>query len=149
MTDMRMARELKMAEEDVGTRAERDRERRWWRTFVPIVLSGFVAGFAFALADQGETFLAGKIPPLIAVLIAGSYVVTMIWGTWAYKRVADELEMQNNLWGTAVGGSALLLVYPPWWILWRGGLVGEPVHEALFLLLFVTAIGAYLWKKYR
>ncbi len=78
MTDMRMARELKMAEEDIGTRAERDRERRWWRTFVPIVLSGFVAGFAFALADQGETFLAGKIPPLIAVLIAGSYVVTMI-----------------------------------------------------------------------
>ena len=149
MTDMAMPREPAMTDEDIGVRAERERQRRWWRTFVPVVLSGFVAGFAFALADRGERFLAGEIPPLLAVLIAGSYLVTMIWGTWAYKRVADELELQNNLWGTAVGGSVLLLVYPPWWILWRGGLVGEPMHGALFLLLFGSAILAYLWKKYR
>ena len=73
----------------------------------------------------------------------------MIGGTIAVRRTTDEVERHNNLWGLGMGASAVMLVYPPWWMLWRGGLVGEPSHVALFLLLVAISTAFYLWKKFR
>lgn len=135
---------------DVGEAAELQQTMRTKRVLALCGISGFVAGLAFAWGELGDgAFLSGTIPAWLAVAIALSYVVAMTWGSIAFKRSADEHEMQINIWGSAIGASALLLIYPPWWVLWRGGLIGEPVHEILFATLFIVAIGAYLWKKFR
>ncbi|MDQ3140195.1 MAG: hypothetical protein M3Q15_05665 [Pseudomonadota bacterium] len=137
-------------EDDSGTKAERSRSRKWWTVMALVAASGFAAGAidgTVSTTDGG--FMQGALPGWLAIAIAISYLVSIVVGTIAYKRYSDELDIQANIWGSAVGASALLLTYPVWWILWRGQLVGEPVHETLFLLMFGSALLGYLWKKYR
>ena len=136
--------ELSGAEE-----AERRKRRKWWTMLGVSGLAGFGTGLGFVLAEKGDGFLSGRIPAPLAIGFAALYVVVILAGTVAMKRMTDELELHNNLYGVAMGGSAVLLVYPPWWLLWRGEVVPEPGHEILFLLLFASAMLAYLWKKYR
>jgi hypothetical protein len=136
--------ELSGAEE-----AERQKRRKWWTMLGVSGLAGAGTGLGFVVAAKGDGFMSGPIPAWLAIAFAALYVATMIVGTIAMKRMTDEVEIHNNLWGMAIGGSAVLLVYPPWWMLWRGEVAPEPGHEALFLLLFASAILAYLWKKYR
>ena len=130
--------------------AERARRRKWYAVLGVSLVAGFSTGLSFALSERGGAgFLTGTIPSWLAIGFAALYLAMMIFGTLAMKRVTDEVELHNNVFGMAVGGSAVMLVYPPWWMLWRGEVVAEPSHAALFLLLFLAAIGAYLWKKYR
>jgi hypothetical protein len=129
--------------------AERARRRKWFAVLGVSMVAGFSTGIGFAASESGEGFLEGRIPAPLAIGFAALYLIMMIFGTIAMKRVTDEVEVHNNLYGMAVGGSMVMLAYPPWWMLWRGDVVREPSHEALFLLLFLSAIAAYLWKKYR
>ena len=135
--------------EDVGAAAERRQRRRWLGLFGLAIACGLATGLAFALTSQGPGFGAGSIPPILAAVGAAVYLVMMIGGSYAMFRVTDEVEVDNNVRGLAAGGGALLLVYPAWWMLWQGGLVAEPTHDALFLLMFGAALAYYLWKKYR
>jgi len=134
---------------DSGAEAERARRRKWHLVLGAALATGLAAGFGFAFADEGQGFFRATIPPTLAAAIAALYLLMMVVGTVAMKRVTDEVEIHNNLYGMAIGGSAVLLVYPPWWILWRGEVLPEPPHEALFLLFFGSALVAYLWKKFR
>lgn len=147
MTNMMRARptEAKMAEPDDFSAAER-RQRRKLTGLIAIAIGlGVATALAFAGSDQD----AGTIAPAIAAAGAAVYVAMMTLGTWAMIRITDEVEVYNNVLGLAAGAGAVLLVYPSWWMLWRGGLVREPTHDAVFLLMFGAALIAYLWKKYR
>jgi drug/metabolite transporter (DMT)-like permease len=135
--------------ESEGAAAERQRRRKWWTLLGVALAAGFGTGFGVALTEEGGAFGDGRIPEWLAIGATVVYLATMIVGTVMMKRFTDELEMHNNIFGLAVGASALLLVYPPWLMLWRGGLVGEPSHGALFLAMFLPAMATYLWKKYR
>jgi len=137
-----------MAKSDLFAEAEKARSRRWRGIILASMIAGFVSGFGFVALKQGDGFLTGTIPAWLGWVLALLYLVTMIAGSIAMRRVADELEMHNNLWGLAIGASALIFVYPPWWLLWRGEVLPEPTHEGLFLLLFVATALGYGWKKY-
>jgi hypothetical protein len=134
---------------DVGAEAEKKRRRGWWTLLAAALASGFAAGLGFSMAKHGGGFLEGTIPRGVAIAIAVSYVATILIGTVLGRRLTDELERSNNQYGLAMGASAVLLVYPAWWILWRGRVVMEPQHGALFILLFAVAVAAYGWKKFR
>jgi hypothetical protein len=135
--------------EDLGVRLERQRRRKWWSLLALAVVAGVVTSIAFNLAGAGVMFDAGTIPGWLAVAGAAIYVGTMLFGTFAMRSVSDELEVHNNVWGLAAGGFALLIVYPAWWMLWRGQVAPEPGHEPLFWVMFVSATITYLWKKLR
>ena len=140
---------MKRPEEPSGAQAERARRRKWWTLLGVALAAGFATGFGVALTEEGGPFAGGRIPEWLAIAAVAVYLVTMIVGTVMMKRFTDEVEMHNNIFGLAVGASALTLVYPPWVMLWRGGLVGEPTHLPMFLVMFVPATATYLWKKYR
>lgn len=135
--------------ESEGAAAERRQRRKWWTLLGVALVAGFGTGLGVALTEEGGAFGDGRIPEWLAIGAVAVYLGLMIVGTYVMKKVTDELEMHNNILGLAVGASALLLVYPPWLMLWRGGLVGEPGHGALFLVMFLPAMATYLWKKYR
>ena len=126
------------------------KKRRLWTVIGVLFGAGFASGFGFALAEDSDAgWLSGPIPAWLAVLLSVVWLTAMIAGSWFYKRNADELEINANLWGAAVGASTLLIGYPVWFLLWRGELAGEPNPHVMFVTLYLTGIGGYLWKKYR
>ena len=147
MINMTRARGPAMAAPEPGAAAESRRRRKWRALFGLSVALGVVTAIAFVVT--GDPGGAGTIPAAVAAAGAAVYVAMMVLGSLAMVRVTDEHEVHNNVWGLAAGGGALLVVYPAWWMLWRGGLVVEPGHSAMFLLMFGSALVAYLWKKYR
>jgi drug/metabolite transporter (DMT)-like permease len=135
--------------DDPGAAAERRQRARWRRLLGLAVASGVATALAFAFTRTGESYGAGTLAPELTIAGAVVYVLLMVFGSYAMTRVTDEVEIHNNVVGLAAGGGALLLAYPPWWMLWRGGLVPEPTHGALFFLMFGAALAVYAWKKYR
>lgn len=135
--------------EDIGAAAERRQRGKWRRLLGLAIASGVATGLAFAFTRTGDGSGAGTLSPGLTIAGAVVYVLMMVLGSYAMVRVTDEVEVRNNVVGLAAGGAALLLCYPPWWMLWRGGLVPEPTHLAMFLLMFGPALAVYVWKKYR
>lgn len=49
--------------------------------------------------------------------------------------------------GGMFGASVVMVGYPAWFLLWKGGIVREPVHELIYGALLVATTGALLWNK--
>lgn len=134
---------------DAGIRADRARQRRIYLIMGTLAGAGFVVGFFSSMFErEGGGFLEG-IGPVWAVAASIILVVSVIVGTIVYFRQVDELERRNNYWANATGCNAVLIGYPVWYLLWRGGLVSEPTHESVFVVLIAATTLAYLWKKFR
>jgi cation transport ATPase len=128
-----------------GERAEAARKRRAAMLFAISMAVAVAMVVGTAIFKQGH----GRIAPGWAVAFVGLYLVA-VFASWRFAcRVSDEVELRNNVGALAAGGTAYALVYPAWYFLWRGGLVPEPIHEALFVVAFLTTMTAYLWKRYR
>ena len=151
MTDRTAAptREARMRDaEDEGAAAERLRQRKW----LGLIGLCLAAGAATAVAVEATREAGvpgGMIPSWVAIGIAIVFLIISVGGTYAMVRITDEVEIHNNVWGFAAGSAALFVVYPVWCALWRGGLVPEPTHFALFAIAAVVSFLAYLWMKYR
>jgi len=70
-------------------------------------------------------------------------------GSILFFRRIDEFERQDNLFASAVATNVVLIGYPVWFMLWKGGWVAEPEHSLVFAALFVAASVAYLYRKFR
>ena len=141
--------EAGVVELDRGEAVERSRNRRYWTVVVALFAVGLVVGLVMAMAEGEGDFLSARLPPAVAVALAAVTFLAMTIGTWAYCKRSDEVDIYANLWGAAAGASALMVVYPVWVILWKGGLLDEPHHVSLFLLTSVATLVGYAWKKYR
>ncbi|MCW3848320.1 hypothetical protein OF829_13830 [Sphingomonas sp. LB-2] len=128
-----------------GERAEAVRKRRTAILFAASMVVGVAMVVGTAIFKQGH----GRIAPGWAIAFVGLYLLA-VFGSWRFAcRVSDEVELRANVGALATGGTAYALVYPSWYFLWRGGLVPEPSHEALFVIAFVATMSAYLWKRFR
>ena len=65
------------------------------------------------------------------------------------KRHIDEIEQATQLWSVAAAGTVVILLYPIWYLLWRGQMIAEPNGHVMFAALCVVMIAAYMWKKFR
>lgn len=133
-----------------GERRAKARRRRMWTVLGALFVVGFVLGFGLSFADRTEAgFLEGPVPVWVAVLLSMVWLVAVVGGTWWYKTAVDELEIRINLWAMAVAGHAILLTYPVWWLMWRGGVFIEPNAHIMFGALYFVMLAAYCWKKFR
>lgn len=145
-----MAKTMQGAEPGPGERAERAKKRRQAWTIAGLMLAGGASGFALALAENGpEGILEATIGPETAIILASSFLVVCGIGVWFFVRNIDEHELALHYWASTVAAGAYVLVYPVWFLLWKGRLVPEPDHLTLFLLVIVTSFAAYLFKKSR
>ncbi len=132
-----------------GLAAARARTRRQQVILVALAAAGAVIGFFSAMFEvEGGGFLEG-IPAAWAITAAVITTTALAYGGWRYHRVTDELERRDNLWASAIALNFYLALYANWYLLWRGGLVREPAHEALAVATFAVMMLAYGYKKLR
>lgn len=133
-----------------GEALERRQRNRQALILSLLMLAGGITGLVLSLTEaDGAAMLQGAIPAGIAVALTVFWFVSVIGGSLWYKRHIDEIEQAAQLWGIAVAGSVVLVLYPAWYLLWRGQLVPEPNGHIMFGLLYAMMIGAYFWKKFR
>lgn len=139
-----------MVERGSGEAAERARRRRFWTLIAGLGLAGFALGFGTSMVetrDPGGMF--GEMPAGWALFAIAFFLVAVGYGSWRYFRLIDELEREDNRWAGFMAANALMIVYPVWYLLWRGGLVAEPSHEALFVGFWASVLAAYVYRKLR
>ncbi|HEX8483125.1 MAG TPA: hypothetical protein VF650_14605 [Allosphingosinicella sp.] len=134
-----------------GERRDAARRRKKWLIVAALGLAGAVPGFYIgvqhgAAAAQSRPFVWS---PTFALALAGMYLVAVVGGGLLLGKFVDEVERQRSYQAVSVAGLALMIVYPTWFLLWKGGFVPEPVHWMLFVLFWVSLALAHLWYRFR
>lgn len=142
-----------MARHDLGAgeAAERSRARRKWLMLGALFLAGLPVGFLIGQTetDHAHGYLVGTLPPLTAIVAAAVTLLAIIGGSLLLRRRHDEFERRDNDIASAMGANALISVYLPWYLLWRGGLLPEPGHEAMIAVVIVASLGTFGFLKLR
>lgn len=147
---MTRATEAPMVDGDWQARAKQ-RKRRINNVVGGLFCMGLLAGFLVGFFEEGDAglFSTNSVPPAVAIVAAVTFVIATTYGSWKLMKVSDELDRKINTSATVVAGNVLLIGYPAWFFLWKGGLV--PTPDAFWI--FCAAIGAsmvsYGWQKFR
>ena len=140
--------EARMADvEGTGARAEHARSRLFWSVLGGCVLAGAIVG-AVTVAATGDR-VGGEMAAGGAIAAALIYAASILGGSWYFFRIIDEVELRDNLIAGTIATYFYGTVYPVWYLLWKGGLTVEPIHEAIFFGTVIAMTIAYLWKKLR
>ena len=137
------------AEVSGGEAAERATRRRRL-----MILSGpFAAGLMLGgyVGFREFDILSGNAdwPPAVAIGLAAAFLLSVLGASLLLNRQMDEVERLNSYRASSIAGTFYFIAYPVWFLLWKGGLVPEPMHGALFLGFWAILIAAYLYYRYR
>jgi hypothetical protein len=147
-----------------GARAMRDRaqagegegreaaqRRRRWLIVGGLIATGVVAGYLTGDRNDGWAAMLGppSWSPAVAAALASIYLIASIVGSFLMNGVLDEVDRQRGHKAMSFAGTALVIVYPTWYFLWRGGLAAEPVHWMLFAFFWLSLVLATLWYRFR
>ena len=134
-----------------GERRDSARRRKRWVIVASLVVAGFVPGLYLGYKDGAALAEArsGIWPPALVAGLAVLYLVAVIGGGLLLRGVTDEVERQHSYKAASFAGMALMLVYPVWFLLWRGGFVPEPIHWVLFAIYWLGFALASLWYRFR
>ena len=134
-----------------GERREAARRRKRWMIVAALALVGVVPGFYMGYQDGAALARSEPLawPPAVAAALAGVYLLAVIGGGLLMSKVMDEVERQRGYKAVSFAGAALMVVYPTWFLLWKGGFVPEPVHWMLFVLFWLSLALASLWYRFR
>lgn len=147
---MTSSTEAAMVEADWQARAQR-RKARWYATCAILLGMGLLTGFLLGYFEKDGTDLmaANSIPTSIAILTVLIMGVALTVGQYYFVASSDELERRNMLNAVAMSGNVILVGFPLWFILWKGGLVPAPDAFALFAAAYAANIATYFWYKFR
>ncbi len=134
-----------------GEAANAAKRRTLWLVIGVLFAVGFVGGLSTALVEEVTDggWMTGTVPPWFALVAAAGTVLALVVGSWIFYRRIDELERHDNMFAGAVGANVVMVGYPVWFILWKGGWLPEPEHSLLFAALFVATMATYLYRKFR
>jgi hypothetical protein len=138
--------------EPIGPGESLERRRRGRQTLILALLMMAGGATAWVLMDvqqDGADLFRSPIPARVAIALALLWLISIIGGSLWYKRNIDEIEVAQQLWSIAAAGSIVLILYPAWYLLWRGQMLPEPNGHIMFGALYAVMIAAYLWKKFR
>lgn len=147
---MTSSAEVTMVESDWQVRAQQ-RKRRINMVIGTLFCVGLVSGFLVGFFEDEEAGLvaANSIPPWLAITSAIAFLIATTFGSWKLMKVSDELDRTINTQATMMAGNVLLIGYPTWFVLWKGGLVPTPDALWLFVAGFVSSMIVYAWQKFR
>lgn len=128
----------------IGERAERAQRRRAAAIMLASLLVAGVMIAGTAVFKQEHGHLAPTWAVAFVLLYVGALALC-----WRACHRFDEVEIRHTVDSLAVGAGVYAIVYPAWYFLSRGGLIVEPDHKAVFVIVFAAVTIAYLWKKFR
>jgi len=133
-----------------GERMERTQSRRRKTIIGTLFVLGMISGayVGYTVAEDGFD-PSRQWSPTVCLVLAGTYLAAMIFGSIALSKHMDEVERQVQYKAAAAAGGLYAIVYPVWFLLWKGGFVAEPIHWALFLLFWVALAVSALYYRFR
>ena len=135
---------------NVGEQRERSKRRKKIGIIAALFVFGVVVGFIVGFSEGEGLFDDGASwPPAMAIGIAVAYVVALVGGGIALSRQTDEIERLRQYKASALAGCAYFFTYPLWYVLWKGGFVPEPSHEAMFILFWFVLLSATIGYRFR
>lgn len=142
--------EATMADGDWQIRAQQ-RKRRINIVVGTLFCVGLVSGFLVGFFEDENAGLASpnSIPPWLAMVSAIIFLLAATFGSWKLMKVSDELERTINTSATVMAGNVMLIGYPCWFVLWKGGIVTEPDAFWLFAAGVAASVLTYAWHKFR
>lgn len=134
-----------------GERREAAQRRKRWLIVAGLFAIGVVAGYLAGERNDGWPAVIGPAtwPPAVAAALAAVYLLASVGGSFLMNNVLDEVDRQRGYKAMSFAGTALIIVYPTWFLLWRGGLVVEPIHWILFAFFWASMALATLWYRFR
>lgn len=132
-----------------GERAERAKRRRLWWAVGVLALTGAVTGFIVGYTEGEQGFMQGTLPAPVAIGLTVLLLGAILIGGPIMMRNLDEHERAEHMQFSNWGAGTFLLVYPAWFLLWKGRLLPEPHHLLLFILFYAGGVLGYTASRYR
>ena len=133
-----------------GEALERARRRRKFAIFALIFALAFPAGFAVGFTEAEELLVPGdRWPPALALGLSLAYLGLVLGGAIALRRQVDEFERMAQYKAISTAAGAYALIYPVWFLWWKGGFVPEPMHAALYVGFMIVFMIASLFYRFR
>lgn len=136
-----------MPEPGDGERAEKARKRRFWAIVIGLMVAGGIIGGVQSVLTRGDP--SAGLPAFWGIALAVIWFVSVLAGSWFFFKSVDEVEVRDNLFAGTIAAYWYGTIYPVWYFLWKGGVVPEPMHEAIFITTMLAMAAGYLGKKIR
>jgi hypothetical protein len=132
-------------------------EKKYWNVWLVIVgISAPVGAIsAMLLLRSGvpaTSMFTAPIAPGVAIALAVLVTAVCIAAIALYHRAIDDHEERAYLWGSQLAYYFLIVAFPAWWLLERGGIVGAITTGTAFVAVLLSAVvqaGVWAWLKYR
>ena len=133
-----------------GEALERRRRRRKFAIIALIFVLAFPAGFAVGFTEADDLLvMQDRWPPALAAGLSLAYLGLVIGGAIALNRQVDEVERMMKYKAVTAAAGAYAIVYPVWFLWWKGGFVAEPMHVALYVGFMIVFLAASLFYRFR
>jgi hypothetical protein len=134
-----------------GEARERARFRRRSVVIGAIFTAGLFSGFYVGHEEADALFHGGDAAwsPTVSLILVAVYLIAVGGGSLLLQNSMDELEKHNSYKAATVAAAVYIILYPVWFVLWKGGLVPEPVHWVVFVAFWLSLCAATLWYRFR
>lgn len=133
-------------------------ERRYWNVWFGIGALGIPVGLigGAVLAHENARFIDLFSNPSLssgsAILLAALFTVVGVAAIALYHRAVDDHEERAYLWGSQFAYYFLLVAFPAWWLLERGGVVAPMGIGIAFIAVLISVLiqaAVWAWLKFR
>lgn len=147
---MSRAAPLRNAGRGAGERAETMRRRKRYAVVAVLFAAGLFTGFWVGSSNPESLFdRETGWDPAMSLLFTAIFLVAIIGSSIVLHGNTDEVQRQAQYKAVAFAGGIYMILYPSWFMLWKGAHVPEPHHGLLFVIFWLCLAGASLWYRYR
>lgn len=133
-------------------------ERRYWNIWLGIAALGIPAGLiggAILARDNArfsDLFSSAPVSQGPAIFLAVLITIVGFGAITLYHRAVDDHEERAYLWGSQFAYYFLLVAFPAWWLLERGGVVAPLGTGVAFVAILISVLiqaAVWAWLKFR
>jgi hypothetical protein len=133
-----------------GERADSARRRKRALVIAVLFAAGLFSGFYVGKTDPHSLFNSeASWNPGVSLLLTAVFLLVIVGGSIALHGNTDEVERQGQYKAVALAAAVYMLLYPSWFMLWKGGHVPEPSHGIVFIAFWLSLACASLWYRFR